>query len=144
MRKLTENFTLEEMVRSQTAARYHIDNIPNEDQIARLTLLCGLLEKIRAITGPISISSGFRSPKLNERVKGSNTSQHMKGEAADIYVSGMSVEDLYQVIKNSDIQFDQLIQEFDQWVHISVSDAPRRECLRATRSMRKVRYQKDS
>ena len=119
--KLTEHFTLEEFTRSQTATDKHIPNNPNAMQISNLTNLCvNVLEPLHNILNQsIFISSGFRSVKLNRAVGGVPNSQHQTGEAADIDAKPISPQALFDIIRNSTIPFDQLILEFDKWVHIS-------------------------
>lgn len=127
--KLSQNFTLSEMTKSQTGERKGIDNIPNSEEIEALKALCvNVLEKIRTHFGkPITINSGFRCAKLNKAIGGSKTSQHVKGEAADIEISGIDNLTLAKWIKDN-LQFDQLICEFytpgvpdSGWVHVSWS-----------------------
>lgn len=120
--KLTKHFTLEEMTRSQTATRYGIDNMPNEEQIRNLQHVCGLLESARNIGGaPINTSSGFRCVALNRTIGGSNTSQHCNGEAADINMTGKTPAELMRIILESGVEFNQLIWEFGRWVHFASS-----------------------
>jgi uncharacterized protein YcbK (DUF882 family) len=131
---LSEHFTLEELTASETAARNDWDNTPNGTEIANLVRLATLLEDVRkAIGKPISINSGFRSKKVNDAVGSKDSSQHRIGCAADIRVTGMTPSQVCEAIKASDIQFDQLIREFDSWTHISVtnnaSDTPRNQML---------------
>ena len=86
--RLSEHFTLEEMCRSGAAVRHRIDNTPDREQAERLRQLClNVLEPLRRRFGVIRITSGFRSERLNAIVGGANTSQHMRGEAADITVA---------------------------------------------------------
>ena len=141
--KLSEHFTLAEMTRSQTAARHGIDNTPPPEVVANLAAVCNLLEDIRKLAGrPISVSSGYRGPKVNARVGGSKTSQHCKGEAADFDIIGMTTEAAYQLIKQSGLVYDQLIQEFGSWVHVSFrrDGQNRRQNLRAVRQGKKTTY----
>lgn len=120
---LTPHFTLEEMTASPTAKANGIDNTPTAKHIEALTLLCiKTLEPLRAALGkPIRVNSGYRCRALNKRVGGARTSQHQKGEAADIEVKGMTAQQLFDFILKSGVPFDQVIQEFDSWVHISFS-----------------------
>lgn len=120
-------FTLEELCRSETAAARNIDNTPDAAACQRLqTLVTQLLDPIRAAWGsPITVNSGYRSPALNRAVGGVATSQHVKGEAADITV-GSSAENkrlfdkIVELQKAGRIAFDQLIDESGySWVHIS-------------------------
>jgi hypothetical protein len=138
---LSQHFTLSELTRSGTAVRRGIDNTPSPEVIRRLTLLCEVvLEPIRRGCGIVAVTSGYRSVTLNRAIGGAALSQHTTGDAADINVPGMTIEDLFQWIKDSDIKYDQLIQEFDQWVHVSYSDKPRGQCLRAVKQEGKTIY----
>jgi len=143
---LSENFTLQEMTESDAAARLAIDNTPSVTQISNLQKLCvNTLEPIRSMTGgkSILISSGFRSSKLNKAIGGSETSDHCNGRAADFRVAGMTVTEVVESIAQSNIQFDQLIHEFDRWVHVSFRETDnRREVLRATKQGKKTVYEK--
>ena len=129
--KLTQNFTLAEMTASDRAKANNIPNEPNGEQIEALTLLClKTLEPVRELVGkPIIVTSGYRSPALNKLVGGSKTSQHLKGEAADIKVEGLTTQQLFETIVNSGVRFDQIIQEFGQWVHISFSKSRERRSM---------------
>lgn len=134
--KLSENFTLEEMLVSSTARKYGIRNVPDATAKANLTLLCkDLLQPLRESYGkPVIVTSGYRCPQLNARTGGSRTSQHMKGQAADIndgvgYKAGGEARyegnaKLFDFIYRFG-GYDQLINEFPdakgrpQWVHVS-------------------------
>jgi len=143
---LSPHFTYNEFVISQTAIRKGIDNTPTPEILARMATLCvELMEKVRALKGfPISVSSGYRCDRLNRAVGGSGTSQHRLGEACDFVINGLTVEEAYQLIKNSGIEFDQLIQEFDSWIHISFRKGKnRRICTRATTGERRTIYTPD-
>ncbi|WJD64311.1 D-Ala-D-Ala carboxypeptidase family metallohydrolase [Pseudomonas kurunegalensis] len=128
---ITPHFTLDEMTVSQLAARDGFDNTPPPQARANLQLLCGALEQVRALfDAPIIISSGYRSEKVNQLIGGSRNSQHVQGLAADFTVIEVSPRDTVRRISNSTIAFDQLILEFDRWVHLSVTcDTPRRQVL---------------
>lgn len=129
---LTQNFTLQELTASQTAAGRGIDNRPNIQETANLARLAETLEQVRALVGrPVIVSSGYRSPALNKAIGGSSTSAHMRGLAADFACNGITPVDLARRIADSDIVFDQLIYE-GTWVHLGLSAAkPRREVLTA-------------
>lgn len=132
--KLSKYFTLYEMTRSQKASQRNILNVPNDAQIENLIELCiCVLDRIRETVGrPIMVTSGYRSNLLNKAVGGSRTSQHLQGQAADIQVKGMKTEQLFQLILKSGIEFDQCIQEFDTWIHISFNKGNnRKQALRA-------------
>lgn len=124
MRKLSQNFTIEELTYSDTANRLGIKNIPNTTQLRNLGSLCqNVLQPLRdKLDKPILVTSGFRNEELNRKVGGTPNSQHTRGQAADIIVYGLSNKELYDYIKNSDIVYDQLILEqtkSSSWVHIS-------------------------
>lgn len=129
---LSPHFTLAELTHSQTASRRGIDNRPTDTALDNMRkILCPGLEQIRELLGkPILISSGYRGPVLNSAVGGSKNSQHMYGLAADFtcpsYGPPLAVA---QLIKKSGIEFDQLLYEFDSWVHVSFSHNPRRQVL---------------
>lgn len=127
---ITPHFTLDEMTVSQLAARDGFDNTPPPQARANLQLLCGALEQVRALfDAPIIISSGYRSEKVNQLIGGSRNSQHVQGLAADFTVIEVSPRDTVRRISNSTIAFDQLILEFDRWVHLSVTcDTPGARC----------------
>lgn len=133
---LSKHFLLDEMISSNTAIRKGINNNPSEEVIFNLKLLCeNVLEPIRNLLNkPININSGYRSFELNNLIGGSKTSQHIEGKAADIKVKDISTEDLFQIIIKSEIEYDQIIQEFDRWVHISYNKGKnRKQKLRATK-----------
>ena len=145
--KLSPNFSLEELTFSQTAIRRGIDNTPTKQGIKKLKTLCEtILEPLRELIGkPIRISSGYRSPALNQAIGGSATSQHCHYEAVDFTVIGWTVEQTYQFIKHSGIPYRQLIQEFDSWIHIAMTngDSKKNENLRAVKKNGKAVYLKD-
>lgn len=129
---LSPHFTLAELTVSETAARAGIDNDPSPEAIERLKKLCQLLEAVRVRLGgaPIVVNSGYRSPKVNALVRGAPTSQHCRGEAADFIVPrfGHPVQ-VCTALRDSGIEYDQLILEFGRWTHISVADKPRHQAL---------------
>jgi len=128
MTKLTEHFSLEELVASETAERNGWDNTPNEAEIANLERLALMLEQVRSTLGKaVMINSAFRSKQVNDGVGSKDSSQHRVGCAADIRIPGMNPDEVCRAIIASDIQFDQLIREFYNpdskaggWTHISV------------------------
>ena len=140
--KLSKNFSLKELTRSQTADRKGIANNPNEDQIDKLQNLCEMvLQPVRDhFKQVVSVSSGFRSPELCVAIGSSVNSQHAKGEAADFEITGVANKQLSDwIYKNLD--FDQLILEYHNpdepnsgWVHCSYKNTGnRKEYLRAFR-----------
>ena len=131
---LSRHFTLEEMVISDTARKYHIANIPPSQVVKNLGYLCqNLLEPLRElIDKPIIITSGYRCDELNKKIKGSMNSQHRYGQAVDIMVVGMSPKVLYYFIKMSGLEYDQLILEKTknaEWVHVSYTKHNRHQNL---------------
>lgn len=146
--KLSEHFHLSEFTTSQTAARRRIDNTPPPAVIRALTDLCvNVLEPVRRQFGPVTVSSGYRSPALNRAVGGSATSQHMYGMAADIECPGVSNHELATWISRN-TAFDQIILEFytpgqpnSGWVHVSWKPTGRRgQLLTAARVKRLGRF----
>jgi hypothetical protein len=146
--RVSEHFSLEELTFSPTAKRLGIDNKPNETIINRLRYLCeNVLEPVRKLYGkPIVVTSGFRCEKLNKAVGGSGTSQHVKGEAADIRSVSDTPQDnkeLYDCIIKSGVVFDQLIDEFGyDWIHVSYTKQRenRKQKLKAVRKSGKTIY----
>jgi zinc D-Ala-D-Ala carboxypeptidase len=136
---LSRHFTLDEFIASSVAARKGIDNTPSpEIQGALLNTAAGM-ERVRSVLGgyPIRINSGYRCQKLNSIIGGSPNSQHTKGEAADFICPefGMPVDIAHALSTHfPDIGWDQLILEFDQWIHISfVTESPRGKILTINR-----------
>lgn len=126
MQMLSRHFSLDEFTFSSTAARKDIDNTPNAIQQANLTLVAQTLEQVRwQASCPIIITSGFRNPKVNKLVGGSPTSDHMDGRAADIKSVKHTPRELANLIIGAGIKFEQLILEFERWVHISVPPSAR-------------------
>lgn len=143
--QLTKNFPLRELLRSQTATRNDIleQFDPSPEVVENLRQLCiHVLQPLRDSLGrAIFVNSGYRCARVNSLVGGATSSQHLSGQAADIEAGHISIEQLYQRIKNSDLPFDQLIQEFNQWVHVSYNPAGnRRMCLRAMKDNGKTIY----
>ena len=132
MQQLTPNFTLDEFTNSQTAARNNLDNAPTPEVLEKLTNTATQLEKVRDILGSaVLISSGYRSPAVNKAVGGASSSQHLTGEAADFTAPKFGTpRQIVKTLKDSDIEYDQLILEFDRWVHISFKkSSPRKQAL---------------
>lgn len=119
--KLSPHFTYGEMIASQTATRKQINNIPDEDQIKNMVNLCqNVLEPIRKFYNrAVLVTSGYRSPKLNDAIGGSTNSQHMRGEAADFVVSQNDIDATFKAIASTSLPFDQMIWEYGRWIHIS-------------------------
>ena len=125
--KLSRNFTLNELTRSGTAQRRGIDNEPTDAHLDNLQRIVDeILQPMREDLGPIRVTSGYRSPKLNRAIGGSSRSQHCKGEAVDIQFwegGDMDNEVIYDYILDNEMEFDQMINEFDfSWIHISLKE----------------------
>lgn len=146
MNYLTPNFTLDELIASQTAARMGIDNIPSQAMQKNLLLLAQTLELVRNLLGaPIIVSSGYRSLELNKLIGGTKSSAHCYGLAADFTAPKFGAPlQICKIIAASNIIFDQLIFE-GSWVHIglaSSSKPSRREVLSAKFIKGKANYQR--
>ena len=130
--RLSPHFTLDELIHSETAARLDIDNTPSEEIIDNLKFLSEKLEYVRVLLGsPMLISSGYRSGLLNDALGSKRTSAHTRGLAVDfISPSFGTPKEIVQAIVDSDIEYDQVILEFDRWVHLAFSkDEPRKQAL---------------
>ena len=145
---LSRNFTLQELIKSDTAIRKGIDNNPNADQIEKLKDLCeNILQPVRDHFGRVKVTSGFRSVDLCQAIGSSARSQHAKAEAADFECIGVDNAELFDWIKNN-LEPDQLILEFytpgepnSGWIHCSyTSDQPRKQFLHAYKSEGKTKY----
>lgn len=149
--KISEHLDLSELIRSDSAKRNGISNMPTEEHIANFKILAEkVFEPIRNnFRCPIHISSGYRSKDLNIFIGGSLSSQHCKGQAIDIDMDGSSNgvtnKMIYDYIKDN-LQFDQLIWEFGNdsnpdWIHVSYNkDKNRGQKLKATKSNGKTHY----
>lgn len=128
-------FTIKELTQSETAQKCNISNTPNKEQEQNLiALVHNILDPLReAYKKPIVVTSGFRSLELNTKIKGSPSSQHMKGQAADIRSKEDSREEnkkIFNLIQELKLPFDQLIDEYNyDWVHVSFSPRNRRQIL---------------
>ena len=148
--KLSNNFSLNELIRSQTAERKCIDNTPSPEHQENLKLLCThVLQRVRDHFGKVvTVSSGYRSPELCIAIGSKTTSQHAKGEAADFEIFGVSNKVLADWIHNN-INYDQLILEFwspedpnKGWIHCSYSrENNRKQYLRAYKNEGKTKYE---
>tara|TARA_B100000795_G_C22698272_1_gene398526 strand:+ start:356 stop:811 length:456 start_codon:yes stop_codon:yes gene_type:complete len=135
--RLSKNFVLSEITRSNTAKRLGLDNGPNKDHLRNIQrLISNLIQPMRDALGPIRISSGYRNPNVNRAIGGSTKSQHCKGEALDLQFwnnGKISNKEIYDWVLNSEIEFDQMINEFDfAWIHISfIKEGNRKQVLEA-------------
>ena len=133
--RLSTNFTVAEFLKSATADRLGIPNIPTTEVLANLARLADLLEGVRALTGkPLHVKSGYRAPAVNAAVGGSPSSYHMLGLAADFDPPvGWTHDQLQQAIGASPLQFDLCLEERAKdgahWLHLQCAKpgvAPRR------------------
>ena len=146
---LTKNFTLSEMVKSETALRHDMDNTPGEAEIANLKQLAEkVLQPVRdAYQKGVKVNSGYRAPEVNAKVGGSKTSDHCKGQAADIEIPGVANADLAKWITEN-LDFTQVILEFyipgipdSGWVHVSYDPQNlKKQVLTATKQNGKTVY----
>lgn len=149
MTQLTRNFSLAELTKSETALRFDMENTPGAAEIANLTELAGkVLQPIRDHFGKgVKVNSGFRHPEVNAKVGGSKTSDHCKGQAADIEIPGVPNAELAEWIKDN-LEFRQLILEFytpgipdSGWVHVSyVAGDNKKQVMTATKQNGKTVY----
>ena len=147
--KLSNNFTLKELTKSQTATRKGIHNEPSTEHVENLIHLAkNILQPVREHFGkPVIISSGYRSPELCEAIGSSAKSQHAKGEAADFEIAGVDNKELAAWIA-ANCDFDQLILEFydgvdpnSGWVHCSCSmERSRKQMLKAEKIKGRTSY----
>jgi zinc D-Ala-D-Ala carboxypeptidase len=154
--KLSENFTLDEFIYSPTAIKHGIDNTPSPEHIENIkALVTNVVQPVRHfLRQPLKISSGYRHPELNARIGGAHkivngkkvaTSQHCKGEAVDLNVTGRNAE-IFRYIK-ANLEFDQIIWEFGTdsepaWVHVSYAKKNRKKMLKAVKEGGKTVYKK--
>lgn len=134
---LSAHFTLDEFTSSQVAARRGIDNTPTPPIVERLKRTAQGLETVRQRLGGfhIIVTSGYRCERLNRLVKGAKGSQHILGEAADFICPRFGAPaDIAAALRDSELDYDQLILEFGEWVHISFADRPRHQALVIDRS----------
>ena len=148
--KLSRNFSLHELTKSETAIRKGIDNTPDDVTISNLTTLCNMvLQKVRDCHGAVTITSAYRSSELNKAIGGSTTSDHCKGCAADFEVPGLDNKELARWIIDN-LTFKQLILEFYEegnpnsgWVHCSFEEGENNnQVLRAVKDGKKTVYLK--
>lgn len=147
--QLTKNFSLAEMVKSETALRHGIDNTPGEKEIASLKILAEkVLQPVRDHFGTgVKVNSAYRSPETNAKVGGSKTSDHCRGQAADIEIPGIANYDLAKWIVDN-LNFRQVILEFytpgipdSGWVHVSyVPEDNKKQVLTAIKKDGKTEY----
>jgi len=132
--KLSKNFSRSEIEHSNTAKRLGINNEMSKKHLENMQrLIDNLIQPLRDSIGPVRISSGYRSPSLNRAIGGSSRSQHSKAEALDLQFwekGRMNNKVIYDWILESNLEFDQMINEFDfSWIHISLKKNNNREQL---------------
>ena len=155
--KLSKNFTLKELTKSNTALRLGINNEPSKEGIYKLRLLChSLLQPLRNEVGSIGITSGYRSPQLSEVIGSSSNSQHCRYEAVDCqYVKRGKMDNIkiYDALIDLDLDYDQCILEFGNgtqyidptepdWIHLSwkISDNRRQTLVAYKDENNKTKY----
>lgn len=148
---LSKNLSLVEVTKSATAIKHGIANEPSSQHLTNLKAVAtNIFQPCRDYFGkPLAVTSGYRSPKLNELIGGSKRSQHSKGEALDLdaqVYGGFTNAELFYYIKDN-LDFDQLIWEFGtdeepDWIHCSYTTENRREVLKAYKHNGKTRYDK--
>ena len=128
--KLSKYFTYSELTFSETAKRLKYTNQPPPKELKSLTNTAQNLDKVRELLGcPVIVNSGYRSLAVNRAIGSSDNSQHVRGEAVDFRTHQYTPRQIVEMIKKSDIPYDQLILEFDSWVHISFSGRNRKQIL---------------
>ena len=156
--RLSKNFTLKELTKSDTALRLGINNEPSKEGILKLTLLAAFLQAIRDRIGALRITSGYRSPQLSEVIGSSSNSQHCRYEAVDLqYVNRGKMDNIkiYDALIDLDLDYDQCILEFGDpaptlerdtdypsWVHLSwkISDNRRQTLVAYKDENNKTKY----
>ena len=134
--QLSEHFSLEELTHTDHRI---FDNTPTDAELSNLVRLAEFLEVVRAVLDDrvVLINSAYRSKAVNDAVGSKDSSQHRTGCAADIQVPGMTPDEVVKLIRSADLEFDQVIREFDRWTHISIpleGVAPRKTALVIDRS----------
>jgi hypothetical protein len=129
--QLSEHFSLEELTHTD---HREFDNTPNDVELENLKRMAEFLEEVRSLLGkPLLINSCFRSELVNNSVGSKSSSQHRVGCATDFRVNGMTPNEVVKAIIASDLNFDQIIREFDRWTHISIPNSihnqPRKQAL---------------
>ena len=149
----TEHFNQTAVEHSDYAVAHNLDNSLPEELEGNAQRQCEFLEEVRSfLTGhygqdvKMFVTSFYRGPGLNKAIGGVQTSQHCKGQATDFHTSVGTVDEIFDIIRESDLQFDQLILEYDseghRWVHTSTPDdgvEARREALDGEKGQRLTR-----
>lgn len=140
--QLSPHFSLEEFQRSETGARKGLDNTCPAPLLPRLKNTAERMEQVRSILGnvPITVFSGYRSPAVNRAVGGANSSAHTLGYAVDFMAKGLSISRTVEMLRHSILAYDQIIDEFGAWVHVSFDPRFRRQILSARKVDKKTQY----
>ena len=117
--QLSEHFSYEELIHTDHRI---FDNTPTDAELSNLVRLAEFLEVVRAVLDDrvVLINSAYRSKAVNDAVGSKDSSQHRTGCAADIQVPGMTPDEVVKLIRSADLEFDQVIREFDRWTHVSI------------------------
>ena len=147
--KLTANFSLEELTKSETALRFGLDNTPNDQELSNLVALCeSVLQPIRDHFGKgVKVNSALRTIPVNRAVGSSDSSHHVKGMAADIEIPGVPNATLAEYVRDN-LPFTQVILEFytrgipaSGWCHVSYDPQNlKRQALTAVKENGKTVY----
>ena len=141
--RLSAHFSLAELTHSATAARKGIANVAPPHIVDQLFLTADRMEHVRTLLGdrPISVLSGYRSPEVNKAVGGSPTSAHRTGHAVDFICPSFGTPAQVAAFLAKHLKdFDQIIEEFDQWVHVGFGPSKRRQLLTARKVGGKTKY----
>jgi len=145
--KLTAHFTLEEMTFSATGHARGLDNSisakENPALYANVKSTAEHMEEVRALLGaPVTVISCYRSFLVNKAVGGVANSDHLRALAVDFRNKKYSIQETFEIIRNSGLKYDQLIDEFNSWIHIGFGPAMRGEILVARKVDKKTIYRK--
>jgi zinc D-Ala-D-Ala carboxypeptidase len=122
MLQVSPHFSLAELTATDHREFLAAQGAPPPDVLMHLRRLAiDLLEPARALVGPLRVNSGWRCPELNAAIGGSKTSAHMLGLAADVYPLEMDPHDAYVRLAESGLPIDQVIWEFDRWIHLGAA-----------------------
>ncbi|WP_298161150.1 D-Ala-D-Ala carboxypeptidase family metallohydrolase [Brevundimonas sp.] len=144
-RRLSDHFTLAEMTASNTAARKGLSNVPPPEIVDQLILTANRMEKVRDLLGgkPIRVLSGYRSDAVNRAVGGSRTSAHRTGHAVDFVCPEFgTVAEVAAHLAQHLTGYDQIIEEFGQWIHVGFGPGTRGQKLTARKVGGRTRYTK--
>jgi len=122
---LSEHFTWEEAIKSAKADELGYPNLPDSKAVGNIMVTASKLEEVRKLTGPLVISSWYRSPEVNKAIGGVSTSAHTTGCAVDCHSPNMTPLELCKLVVKSGIKFDQIIHEYGTWMHISFDERMR-------------------